>query len=448
MSNDMSRFYLISKVEVVFVYLFVILNSISGVQIGGKSVNTFLVMAFFMYVVVFYLKHRKQSSISIPKKNGFIFFNLFSIISCAFSMCYVFSLPHTAVVSGYLVNSVAYIIIFLLFYNCTNESVSSFVKIFKDALVLTAKINVVWGFLQTALVYVAGFNINQWFFNDILHASNNRAWVMGFYSASGWNIRMTGLNFENSMFAIIVCVGLVLVESRIWKILMTVAVILSLSRTGWVMLVGYYGILLYKKIWRYSFKVKRKILIEGIAAVVCGICGALFLYSSSEVFARMVNNVFFRITDESALNISAARHSLYYPYGIDIWLLRSSPLKQLFGYGMRCSGVPFTENPDIMTKLGGFQGYTSAWAVECDVIGLLLGGGITTFVAYYFNMFALIKNSNILSSAILVILFGGVTYHYHSVSYVLFIILFSSLSMSKGEKQRFSQRRRKDVVKG
>ena len=41
MSNDMSRFYSISKVEVVFIYLFVILNSISGVQIGGKSVNTF-----------------------------------------------------------------------------------------------------------------------------------------------------------------------------------------------------------------------------------------------------------------------------------------------------------------------------------------------------------------------------------------------------------------------
>ena len=257
---------------------------------------------------------------------------------------------------------------------------------------------------------------------------------------------MTGLNFENSMFAIIVCIGLALVDSKIWKALMTVAVILSLSRTGWVMLAGYYGVILIKRMMRCSLKVKRKLLIEGIAAIVLGVCAVLYLYSSSEVFSKMVNNVFLRITDESALNISAARHYLYYPYGLDIWMMRSSPLQQLFGYGMRCSGIPFSENPDIMSKLGGYQAYTSAWAVECDVIGLLLGGGITTFLAYYSNIFKLTKDNNVLSPSILVILFGGITYHYHSVSYILFIILFSSLSMSKRTSLRNSQQRRNNLV--
>lgn len=446
MSNDMSRLYSISKTEEVFIYLFVILNSISGVQIAGKSINTFLVILFLAYVVLFYMKHRKERQVSIPKRSDFIFFNIFSMISCLLSMCYAFSLPHNAVVRGYLVNSIAYVIVFVLFLNCKTESINEFLRIFKNALVLTAKINVVWGFLQTGLVYIAGFNINQWLFVDILHASNDRAWVMGFYSSSGWNIRMTGLNFENSMFAIIVCIGLALADGKIWKVLMTVAVILSLSRTGWVMLAGYYGVILIKRMMRYSLKVKRKVLIEGIAAIVLGVCAVLYLYSSSEVFSKMVNNVFLRITDESALNISAARHYLYYPYGLDIWMMRSSPLQQLFGYGMRCSGIPFSENLDIMSKLGGYQAYTSAWAVECDVIGLLLGGGITTFLAYYFNIFKLIKDNNVLSPSILVILFGGITYHYHSVSYILFIILFGSLSMSKRTSLRNSQQRRNNLV--
>lgn len=442
----MSKLYSISRMEEVFIYLFVILNSISGVQIAGKSINTFLVAAFLIYVVIFYMKHRNGSSVSIPKWSDFIFFNLCSIISCLLSMCYTFSLTHNAVVRGYLVNGAAYVVIFVLFFNCKTESINAFVKTFRDALILTAKINVIWGFLQTGLVYIARFNINQWLFADILHASNDRAWVMGFYSTSGWNIRMTGLNFENSMFAIIVCIGLALVESKVWKTLMTVAVILSLSRTGWVMLVGYYGVLLVKRLMRCSLKVKQKALIEGIAFIVFEICAFLYLYSSSEVFSKMVNNVFLRISDESALNVSAARHYLYYPYGLDIWIMRSSPLQQLFGYGMRCSGIPFSENPDIMSKLGGYQAYTSAWAVECDVIGLLLGGGITTFIAYYSNIFKLIKDNNMLSSSILVILLGGITYHYHSVSYILFVILFSSLSMSKKTFLRHSWQRRNNFV--
>ena len=75
----------------------------------------------------------------------------------------------------------------------------------------------------------------------------------------------------------------------------------------------------------------------------------------------------------------------------------------------------------------GIGSYPNAWAVECDVIGLLLGGGIITFIAYYVALF---KNFRIRASqykgAILMIFLGGITYHYHSISYVIFIIMMAS----------------------
>ena len=97
---------------------------------------------------------------------------------------------------------------------------------------------------------------------------------------------------------------------------------------------------------------------------------------------RQILNIATRFNDSSSVNISARRHWLYYPYGFYIWLLRSNPLQMLFGYGMRCSGVAFSQQSDICSIIG-IGPYSSAWAVECDVIGLLLCGGIITFLEYY-----------------------------------------------------------------
>lgn len=69
-------------------------------------------------------------------------------------------------------------------------------------------------------------------------------------------------------------------------------------------------------------------------------------------------------------------------------------------------------------QCNGIGTYSSAWTAECDVIGLLLGGGICTFLAYYIEMLKNVKTKY--GDAIIVLLIGGITYHYHSISYVVF----------------------------
>lgn len=100
----------------------------------------------------------------------------------------------------------------------------------------------------------------------------------------------------------------------------------------------------------------------------------------------------------------------------------------LFGYGMRCSGAAFSEQQDIC-RIIGIQQYSNAWAVECDVIGLLLGGGVCTFLAYYYEVVKCMKTK--FKDAMIIIIFGGITYHYHSISYVIFLLMMASLSKVK-----------------
>lgn len=80
-------------------------------------------------------------------------------------------------------------------------------------------------------------------------------------------------------------------------------------------------------------------------------------------------------------------------------------------------------------QCNGIGTYSSAWTAECDVIGLLLGGGICTFLAYYIEMLKNVKTKY--GDAIIVLLIGGITYHYHSISYVVFLMMMASLSRLK-----------------
>ena len=80
-------------------------------------------------------------------------------------------------------------------------------------------------------------------------------------------------------------------------------------------------------------------------------------------------------------------------------------------------------------QCNGIETYSSAWTAECDVIGLLLGGGICTFLAYYIEMLKNVKTKY--GDAIIVLLIGGIAYHYHSISYVVFLMMMASLSRLK-----------------
>lgn len=418
--------------EKYFVIGFIILNSISGLQIAGVSINAIFVSVFFLFSCVEYLKHRRNETLKLPKKSGFLMFTICSFVSCLMSMAYVFRLEHYSIVESYLFNSILYFIIFVLFFNCTGDFISEISDCFACGLVYAARIQAIWGVAQMILMYAAGININQILFVDVLHSTNVNDWVMGFFTGNAWNMRITGLNYENSMFALVVCLGAALEQKKIWKAILLIVAVLSLSRTGWVMVAGYLGIATIKSFKRIA-KFNRKKIIKKCFGWIGGLILSLYTYINVPSVNRQVSNILLRITDSGSVHISGMRHLLYYPYGFEIWLMRSNILQMLFGYGMRCSGVAFSEQQDICNIIG-IQQYSGAWAVECDIIGLLLGGGICTLLAYYYELSNCLKTK--FGGAIIMLLLGGITYHYHSISYVIFLVMMASLCRMKAYKER------------
>ena len=84
--------------EKVIVIVFVIFNSISGLQISGISVNAVFVGLFALFAGVEFLKHKDKRGMKIPRTSGFLLFILFSMVSCLFSMAYNFRVEHYDIV--------------------------------------------------------------------------------------------------------------------------------------------------------------------------------------------------------------------------------------------------------------------------------------------------------------------------------------------------------------
>lgn len=418
-----------SKFNKRIIYAFCILNSISGLQILGIKVNAIIVGLFLLFIIAIG-PNAMANPLKIKTNDSFFYYLTASAVSCIISCMHTFVLPHKSVVISYLINCVMYIIMYMFLVNYKADVRKEFTDAFVQGLIYAARIQAVWGIIQIVLLYSLQINVNQILFVDILHSTNTNDWAMGFYSGDSWVMRMTGLNYENSMFALVVCIGMVLENNSIWRLFLMATAVLSLSRTGWVMVAGYLGIVAYRKMKTISSTVSKKKFYSGVLMGFGILAACVIIYNSSSVIQLQINNVLLRLTNADAVSVSGARHFLYYPYGVLLWFTDVGFLQKLFGYGMRASGIAFHQNERI-ARIIGVYGYNGpAWAVECDVIGLLLGGGIITFILYYATMYRLTKvNANHMKDAIFILLFGGLTYHYHSISYVVFVIMIAATSV-------------------
>lgn len=425
---------MIRKSDKTVIYVFVILNSICGLQIAGVSVNSVLVGLFFIYSISAFLRYNRNTRIVVRKNSYFTYYTLFTILSSLFSCFYTFVLPHVSIVITYMINGIVYLGIYMLLSNTKSEYIDELVKTFKWALIIAARVQAIWGMLQIILLYGFRININQILFVDILHSTTGRDWIMGFFTGNYWNMRITGLNFENSNFAMIICIGVALENNRIWKLILIGVAVLSLSRTGWLIILGLIIIEVVRRLKTKGRTITKKRLLTNALIFVGAIITVCVVYKSSYSLQRQINNILFRATDQDSLNISGSRHLFYYPYGIYLWLFDANILQKILGYGMRCSGIPFTQNAYVTRIIGITEHFNSAWAVECDPIGILLGGGIFALIFYYLSINKCIKDkSNILRDAIIVLLIGGLTYHYHSISYFLILLLIASLYSDKNK---------------
>ena len=95
------------------------------------------------------------------------------------------------------------------------------------------------------------------------------------------------------MFALVVCLGAALEKKKIWKFILLVTAVLSLSRTGWVMVAGYVIIVIIRKLKR-NLKIKKSALVRNAIGGVTVIVASLAAYLKIPSIRRQVSNILLR----------------------------------------------------------------------------------------------------------------------------------------------------------
>ncbi|MFR0591293.1 hypothetical protein ACLUWA_06660 [Bifidobacterium thermophilum] len=287
-----------------------------------------------------------------------------------------------------------------------------------QGVVIGGKINILWIFVQTLLSKAANIDINDLIFNQTLHMVEQASQI----KASG--LVSTGLcwNAGGIAAAIILVVAL---ESTPWKLFAIVAAILTQSTT---VLVGIAVVIIYL-VFRAISNSKSHLRFSGvniliiclIVSMVVGVivCVPSVIVTLNSIWASTHDRLM-SFFGNSELDSSATAHFDYYN-NIPELIKRMDVSQFINGYGIDCSGLPYT-------KLTNQYFWLDSWFVESDIVNTLLGMGIMGIICLYYFLFSVVKVTRrnqmiILTFVTIAYIICGFFYNIQSVTYSWLILV-------------------------
>lgn len=287
-----------------------------------------------------------------------------------------------------------------------------------EGVVIGGKINVLWIFVQTVLSKTANIDINDLIFNQTFHMVEQASQI----KASG--LVSTGLcwNAGGIAAAIILVVAL---ESMPWKLLSIVAAVLTQSTT---VLVGVAIVALYLFVRALS-KARSQIYLSArnilIIFMIVSMCISIIICIPNVIIT--LGNIWASTQDRlmsffghAELDSSATAHFDY--YNNIPKLIQNMSLSQFInGYGIDCSGLPYT-------TLTNQYVWLDSWFVESDIVNTLLGVGIAGILCLYYFLFSVVNATKqhamqILTIVTVAYIVCGFFYNIQSVTYCWLILL-------------------------
>ena len=273
----------------------------------------------------------------------------------------------------------------------------------KKCLKITCLIQLLWTIFQFLCYEVFLFDVNKFIFVDSLGIVQKAS-----VFKPGNLFMPSGLSWHPSLLASLIVVAFFLYDKWYMKCLsLLVAVICNNSTAliGAILCVGVELIRISANLLRKK-KINRKVLLLVLIAVV--LVGVVVYETGliNEVFNKiyhMYQRIFGLVYDGG----SADAHKRYFTAYLDV-VNNSSVVQVLLGYGEGCSGYPY----DVLFDQYSFW---SNWAVESDIMNILVSRGIIGFVLYYaMLLYTAIKGFKInykYSVIITIIAFQGITYN-------------------------------------
>lgn len=412
----------------------VLICSALGAQLFGVSLNKIALIPLEL-IVLYKLAHKGFHIRFGREQMELMYWFLVIIVSSLIGLMYSDQLSGTE--EKLLLNIVQTVLIYIPILLGMN-TIKDPIKQIKKGLVITAKINCIWGLIQFVSWYIARFDFNQFVFSTLFRGLLGTNWTAWNYELGSLAIRVTGLNHDSAFFAMCMIIGFCLCDKWIWKALCFSCCALSLSRAGILTLFILAVIIVIQTLRKRGvFNKNRSIKI--LIGIVLIIVVFIVVYNRVSVVNYQINYLNQRIMMifDSGSEVGTSRHLLYIPMAFLTWLVDLPIINKIFGVGLRAGGaalVSSTVAGNVIPFTPGMKVY--AWAVECDMAEVLLGTGIVGFALYYFMMIKKIKKfknneENGLALLFVGFLVFGIMYNISTSTLLTLILLFTCCDLKK-----------------
>ncbi len=420
----------------------IILSTLSSTFIGAKflgiSVPVALQLPFIIYVTVKY-----GASLRIPYKQSLFWFVCLGLFSYLYSLLLSYA-DLTGYVSDHITYCVEYTICIIPLIVCYSNIPDGRDRL-RWGIVWACRLECIWGILQLLLYTIAGVNISQVVFGDLLHLTNTNDWLTTYNAGDATHIRtelrLTGTTSDGAFLGLFLVVGLVLDRSLLMRVVYIMAAMLSVQRATVVCMVVVIAVYIYRRIKASLSEQKKRshLRVRNIAIVLAiSVIIILFLYRYSDIVVSRLGLMLARFNTSGT--DGTYRHVMYIPWVLQA-LISTNPFVALFGVGLRSSGVLLSD-PDgpFWQYLNAYMQSGRSWSIESDIACVFGGCGLVRGLVYLY-MFGMFfsRCSNDYRVLMLAVFCFAFMYDFSSliVGYLIYTLLMLDSMRNSGYKIRY-----------
>lgn len=397
------------------IYMFALFSTMPLISIKGYTLYIILLYFIILFVCFF---SKKLKLIKIDKI--FIIYYISMIITTVGSFFSevgddwkVYSIKATINIGC---------IILIISFLCTQEKYS-LTNVFFKGLKMSVKIQIIWCIIQILLYKTMGIDINNLIFVQLLKTTDQAS------QFKNGTLVCSGLCENAGNLVVILILYFLFNKDLFHKLICIIITFLSGNSTAeiaiLICIVLELGFMFTQRVKSNKLKLNNSKVISYI--VFIGIA-LLFILIYHNIIFDQFNLLISRIMafNDNLQGNSSRVHFLYYSRFSQIFI-NLSVFKKLFGYGINCSGYPFSYYYN--------QYVNSVWCVESDYINIILGQGligvITYFIWYIQTVFRAAKVNFKYEILFISIAIAGIFYN---VQYLWVIMLELFLAVKLKEK--------------
>lgn len=429
LSNEKKHFSLLGGCLLIAVFG----SSIIGAQIGPISLNKIALIPLLIYLICACLiNNTRYIQVKYINKDQ-IYWYLVCIFSCLVSL---FRSNIGQEFKGYYSNSINYLIQIVLFYIPLILLIAMYpqkrllIIKFKNALIFTCRIQMIWALLQFILYTGINYDLNQQILVNVLGGLGRETWTNFLWNYTPPVLRISGLNYDGAFLGYFLLIGLIFDEKRIFKVAYLAVILISMQRSA---LLGAAFVAIFFMLNRL-INLHKHTSIKPIVKYVLLLLVLIVIFLVVLNKVTVVNDYFtkfmsrFDFLQGSSSSVSSQRHMLYLPYAIKT-LFSIDPSVFLIGIGPRSSGIALTLNISNLSSLVLSPAmYVNAWAIECDFAELLLGSGLIGTIFYYLTCYSVYKKGTIQIKLYIVSLVAiGFMYGFSHLTITHLLLMFAYL---------------------